>query len=92
MKKITSIAQIIWSLCGVLMILVLILAINIGMDAKVVVEDMRYTAEKRLYDERLSLTATSWGAFMDFCERNGFITSEDNWQKYRYGQLIPQRR
>ena len=43
--------------------------------------------EKLRTSSPLELTPGTWEAFLDFCDRTGYVVSDRNWEKYRQGEL-----
>lgn len=38
-------------------------------------------------DSLVEWTPENWNAFLDFCNRTGYIVTDENWQRYVHGQL-----
>lgn len=45
--------------------------------------------EQQRSDVPLRFTPENWQAFIDFCGRTGYVVSDENWQRYIHGKLIP---
>lgn len=45
--------------------------------------------EKSLAKDPIEFTPQNWQSFLAFCDRTGYVVSDYNWQRFRYGQLKP---
>ncbi len=73
------------------------------LSSQITIEDVRQTlsiVEKQLDIDKLELeiekartssplerTSENWEAFLDFCERTGYVVSDRNWHEYSQGRL-----
>lgn len=45
--------------------------------------------ERSLAKDPIEFTPQTWQSFLDFCDKTGYVVSDYNWQRFRYGELKP---